>query len=382
MCSWRGMTRLASLASTLALALAAVACGSETFDIPDADPASPGSAPAPAAPAGERDDATAAPQPGGGRAPACLAAPACDGAAGPALGAKRPFTHTLSRVISTATAYHRGRDQLVVDGDAQWILGKFTYSLTDTDLDDEEVDVYVERGCSGAWEKLATVKTTSGGQHGTVDGVSDDGGRVYYEIPKAKALAPGRHRVRLVVAGDHTSTDLLVDVVDRSTPLFVSDVDGTLTQTESAEFPAMLTGKLPDARPGAADALSALAGKGYRPVYLTARPEWLTGRTREFLAKNGFPPGVIRTTSGLTGANGDAARAFKTTELALLGSRGLVPTYAFGNTDSDGDAYDAARVEPPRNRIFVQHDDAHGGRRIESYAAFLQEATALPSSCR
>lgn len=378
------MARFGSLC-VLALAFAAAACGTSTVDIPDPGAEGPARTPATA-----DDDVTAAPPnadapaPGqsGATIPACIGAASCNGTTSPALGALRPFTHTLSKVISNATAYHRGRDQMVIDGDPQWVLGKFTYSLTDTDLDDEEVDIYAERGCAGAWEKIGTTRTTNSGAHSTVDGVEDDGGRVYFEIPKAKALGPGRHRVRMVVAGDHTATDAIIDVVSKDTPFFVSDVDGTLTEKESAEFPAMLTGTLPDPQPGAADALSALAAKGYRPLYLTARPEWLTGRTREFLAKNGFPAGVIRTTTGLTGSNGEAARAFKAGELAAMGARGLVPSYAFGNTTSDADAYDAARINPVRNRILLKLDDPHGGRRIDAYSAFLPEATALPQTCK
>jgi hypothetical protein len=378
------MARSGSLA-LLAFAFAAVACGSSTVDIPDPGAEGPARGPAAADDDTARapsDNATPAPPQSGASIPACIGAASCNGAASPTLGAMRPFTHTLSRVIANATAYHRGRDQMVIDGDPQWVLGKFTYSLTDTDLDDEEVDIYVERGCAGTWEKLGTTRTTNAGAHSTVDGVEDDGGRVYFEIPKAKALGPGRHRVRMVVAGDHTSADTVIDVVGKDTPFFVSDVDGTLTDKESAEFPAMLTGTLPAPQPGAADALSALAAKGYRPLYLTARPEWLTGRTREFLAQNGFPPGVIRTTTGLTGANGEAARAFKAGELASLGARGLVPSYAFGNTASDADAYDAARINPVKNRILLKLDDPHGGRRIDAYSAFLPEATALPQTCR
>jgi len=40
-------------------------------------------------------------------------------------------------------------------------------------------------------------------------------------------------------------------------PLFVSDVDGTLTTSELAELGGILTGSTPDANDGAAEALSA-----------------------------------------------------------------------------------------------------------------------------
>jgi hypothetical protein len=322
--------------------------------------------------------------PGSGPAAgACSAQPACDAAGGPQLGAKRPWIHSLvsPAVVASGPAFHRGRDQIVAAGDAQWVLGKFTYSYIDTDLDDEEVDVFLDRGCGGAWEKLGTTKTTTAGSHSTVEGVEDDGGRVYFQIPAEKKLAPGRHRVRMVVAGDQTSADAIIDVVAKGSPIVVSDVDGTLTDSETAEYPALLSGALPNAQPKAADALSALAVKGYHPVYLTARPEWLTGRTKEFLAKNGFPPGVVRTTTGITGAIGGAAASFKSAELSLLAGHGHKLEWAFGNQTSDADAYDAAQINPKDHRVLLRVNDPHGGRRIEAYSEIIPSLQTLPATC-
>ncbi|HSO34004.1 MAG TPA: phosphatidylinositol transfer protein, partial [Labilithrix sp.] len=258
---------------------------------------------------------------------------------------------------------------------------KITYSLVDTDLTDEEVDVFVERGCGGTWEKLGTATTTRMGDHATVDGVVDSGGRVYFKIPRAKELAVGRHRVRLVVAGDQTSTDLRIDVLPKGSPIVVSDVDGTLTSSENAEYPALLTGSLPAAQPRAADALAALTAKGYHVVYLTARPEWLTGRTHEFLAASGFPPGIVHTTTGLTGALGGAAATFKSEELARLAAHGHAIAWGFGNRASDTDAYDAAKV-PLAHRIFLGVTDTHGGKRIDGYAEILPVIAATAATCK
>lgn len=316
---------------------------------------------------------------GQGALPACVAQPACDDASKPVLGPKRPFSHLQSRLYALASPEHRGRDMIYADGDAQWLIGKFAYGLTDKDLEDEEVDVFVERGCGGTWEKLGTTRTTDGATT-PVEGVSGSG-RAFFRVPDDKALGVGRHRVRFVVAGDQTSTDLLVDVVPKGTKIVVSDVDGTLTDSETAEYPALLTGSLPGAQPQAADVLSGLAGKGYHVVYLTARPEWLTKRTHEFLTDRGFPPGVVHTTTGLTGAIGGAAASFKSDELAALEAHGHVIAWAFGNQPSDTDAYDAANVQPKDHRVFLQVTDAHGGRRIERYADLLPVIAAEPKIC-
>jgi hypothetical protein len=318
----------------------------------------------------------------GGEKP-CEALPPCEGPA-PDPGPKRKWNHTTSSITSTlGSPNHRGRDLFLTPGQDQWIIGKFAYGLNDKDIKDEEVDVYLQRGCGGPWEKLVTTKTTSDNKHPTVEGVEDSGGRVYYKIPPEKALGPGLHRVHLVVAGDLTTTDLFLQVVEPGTPIFVSDVDGTLTTSENVEFVKLLQGTLPDAHVDAGKALSLLASKGYRPMYMTARPEFLVQRTREFVKARGLPFGLVHTTLTLTGALGGTAVEYKTGELKMLADRGLVPSWAFGNKDSDTEAYNNGNVQPLNQRVFYQFTDSKfGGRRIEAYTELLGEFAALPPACK
>jgi hypothetical protein len=315
----------------------------------------------------------------------CALAPAC--AAAPfAAPPHRAWRHAVkSRVdVAVGTANHRGRDLFVNPGAPQTVIGKMAYGIVDKDLEDEEVDVYVQRDCGDAWQLLGTTVTTGeNGPHPTVEGVDDSQGRVYFEIPESRRLGPGRHRIRLVVAGDGTSTDLFLDIVPPKTPFFLSDVDGTLTSSENIEFLKLLEGELPDTHPGAPEALRALAAKGYRPMYLTARPEWLVQRTRDFLDKHGFPPGIVHTSTSLVGAGfGASAATFKTGELGMLAGKGLVPTFAFGNMPSDSDAYGTANVQPPDHRIFYQISGAFTGRRIDAYTELVPGFEALPGACR
>lgn len=322
----------------------------------------------------------------GGGAPGafCNPPPACD-AAPPDPGEELAWNHPSSYLIAGAgSPNHRGRDLYLTPDDPQWIIGKFAYGITDKDLKDERVDIYLLRGCGGAWERLGSATTTEADSaHRAVEGVSDDGGRVYFEIPAAQRLGPGRHRVHLVVRGDLSSTDLFIEVVPRGAPMFVSDVDGTLTGTETEEFTSLLLGELPDAHAHAAAAFHRLTSKGYRPMYLTARPEWLVERTRDFLEAYGFPPGIVHTTLGLTGATGDGAAEYKTAELGrLFDGREMLPAWAFGNTATDADAYDNAGVMPLARRVFYRFDDeSHGGRRIDGYDELFAEIDALPSLC-
>jgi hypothetical protein len=273
---------------------------------------------------------------------------------------------------------HRGRDAIVVEGHDQWIIGKIVYGSLDKDLKGEDVDIFVERGCGGAWEKLATVQTTHEDRHATIEGVEDSGGRVYYRIPKEKELRPGRHRVRLVVAGDHTFADSFIDVVTKDAPVFISDVDGTLTTSETVEYARLRDGELPNPQPDAVAVLSALAAKGYRPIYLTARPEWLTGRTHEFLAKHGFPQGTVHTSTSLTGLLGGDAAFFKTQEVLRMRGAGLEIRWAFGNQESDTFAYGSAGLFHDTRCIFLRTNSPQGGRRIEAYGELLPEVTAEP----
>lgn len=277
---------------------------------------------------------------------------------------------------------HRGRDMFVNPGDPQWIMAKFAYGLLDDDIKGEFVDVYLLRDCADTWEFLGTATTTNDGEHATVEGVEDTGGRIYFQIPPEKALGLGRHRVHMVVKGDLSTTDLFIEVLPKGAPLFVSDIDGTLTTYETEEFVALASGALPDVRPDAAKLFDILTSKGYHPFYMTARPEWLGQRTREFLDLYAFPGGIMHTTLTGTGALGGNAEAYKTNELALIAQKGLVPTFAFGNTASDAAAYFNAGIGPDDHRVFMQFDDTvHGGRRIEAYTELLQEAEALPSLC-
>jgi hypothetical protein len=146
---------------------------------------------------------------------------------------------------------------------------------------------------------------------------------------------------------------------------------------------ALLTGAMPDANPDSAAVLTLLAAKGYRPLYLSARPEWLAKTTEDWIAAKGFPPGIVHTTLTSGGASGAAAGTYKTDELKLLADKGLKPGYAFGNSNTDADAYNNAGVQPLGNRLFFQYtDSAWNGRRIEAFGPLLSEFAALPRVCQ
>lgn len=351
-----------------------MACGNLAAPIPDAEPEARPSAPR-TPDAGRANDAgpAADPQATYPFVPECIPQPSCDDSSTPEPGRARAFSHALSAaLVRLGEPRHRGRDAIYAVGDTQWILAKIAYGAGDLPLIDEEIDVYVERGCDPTkpWEKLGTAVTTSGTLP-TIENVPDDGGRVYFAVPQAQALAEGRHRVRLIVGGDRTSTDLIVDVVAKETPLLVSTIDGTLTDDSNWSGEA-----LPRPRENATVVLAKLAHKGSRPIYVTPRPGWLTDRTRAFLAQGGFPLGVVHTLP--SARDGDALGQLES-ELALLRAHGFTIQWAFGGSWNDASAYANAGVAPER-RVLID-TDAQGGRRIQSYEELLTTANASAALC-
>ncbi|MGZ3419923.1 MAG: LNS2 domain-containing protein [Polyangiales bacterium] len=326
------------------------------------------------------------PSDGGEDAPAhCPPRPACDTPL-PDVGAKRSWNHTTSSVTaSLGSPRHRGRDLfLPAKTGPQWAIGKFAYGTVDKDIKDEDVDVWLLRDCGATWKKLGTYKTTNDGMHSTEEGVDDSGGRVYVDLASADApLGVGRHRVHFVVGGDLSTADAYIEVLPDGAQIVVSDVDGTLTTSETASYTEVFGAAPPDANPGSPEALSALADRGYYVFYLTARPDWFAQKTRDWFVLRGFPIGLVHTTLSFTGATGTAAADFKTNELKMLKDRtGITPTYGFGNTDTDAIAYDAAKIDPAHAYYFKFTGDRKGGVLNDDYTKLASGFSALPTVCK
>lgn len=298
----------------------------------------------------------------------------------------RGFRNPRSSHVAASSPNHRARDRIVAVGEPQWIVGKLAYGTLDRDLVGEEVEVAARPEGAREFSVLGVAITTDDGEHAEVDGAHDSGGRVYFRVPEGKTLGLGRHEVRLRVLGDGTEASLAVHVVPRGTKLVVSDVDGTLTTAEAIEVAAFLRGVTSPVRVDAARALGLLAERGYVPVYLTARPEWLVDRTRTFLSEHGFPKGIVRTKDDKSGSIGPSAAEFKKRELELLRAGGLEIAFGFGNRSTDVDAY-AAYVTEPTHRYFVGLTDdppgaLRGGRGFASYTDVLPDLARVPAASR
>lgn len=301
----------------------------------------------------------------------------------PDLGDEADWRHSVTTPLTTVQGdpRHRGQDLYLRASDPQWALAKFAYGAFDDDLKDEDVDIYVLEGCGATWSFLATATTTEEGTHPTVEGVEDSGGRVYYQLPEARRLGLGRHRLAFVVRGDHSVAYQLIEVLPDDPAIVVTDVDGTQTSSEVAEFGAVFLGIDPEAQPHGAEVLEAFAERGYRIFYLTARPEWLHARTHEWLGAHGYPPGLVRTSTSFTGVNGDAAIAYKSEALAGINDRfpGAL-RFTIGNTETDAAAFAGAGVPPERSYLY-QFDPGALGTRVDDYATLVPVARAQPARC-
>jgi len=291
---------------------------------------------------------------GGATAAGAPGAAACGEQTFPPPGAATGWKH--SRHTLTESTYgppnHRASDVVVNPGRPQRIVAKFAYGLVDKDLSDEPVDVYVHDGPPCArWRLLGSAVTSHDdddvpGEWGWVD----DGGRVWFEIPKGSELPEGRHELRLRVRGDGSTAALSLWVVPPGTGAVVFDIDGTLT-TDDYEFVQQVIQRLkestyiPKAWPGAKDIVKAWADRGWLPVYVTGRPDVVHDVTREWLRDEGFPPGPLRLTDALREALPTAAGvgAYKTRVLkGFVADARLEIAAAYGNAATDILAYAAA----------------------------------------
>lgn len=312
-------------------------------------------------------------------APTCGVTPVCDAA--PAPGVKTGFLTANPK----GTAFHFGKDFYLNETQDQWVIAKFQYGsfLFRKDLVHEEVEVQLLRDCGSSWETLGKAFTSDKGEHVEVMGFSDLGGMIFFKIPTEKRLGLGRHRIRLVVSGDQTATELFLEVLPQGASLFVSDVDGTLTTSELIEGVAGVFGTVPPAHPGASALFTDLTKKGYRPIYLTARATAQVQRTREFISVKKFPAGVVQTSSASTlGLSGVKGVEYKTEALQALEDRGFKIAYAFGNTKVDAEAFANVSISDA-NKYFFKFDDyvEYGGGVNHSNYATLNDVKAAPNLC-
>jgi hypothetical protein len=169
-----------------------------------------------------------------------------------------------------------------------------------------------------------------------------------------------------------------------------TDIDETLTTDDHEWLEQLLDASYdPAMRPDADVLMTGYADLGYGVWYITARGEDVDlddGRTAreatlDWLVLHGFPatderlflaPGV--------GASGDAAVAYKAGVIAARSADGWTASWAYGNAESDIDAFLQAGM--PEDRVFLVGELAGtlGVRPVPDEEAFEQHvADHLPT---
>jgi hypothetical protein len=276
----------------------------------------------------------------------------CEGAFAPP--GRTGFRHLGSRLIALGPAGHSLQDQVTVPGGTTQVEGKFAYGTLSKDLEDEQVQLFVH-DCT-AWRSLGSALT-------------DRDGRA--RIRLTAGTVPGIYALRMVVRGDATQAAGYLFVPPAGARLTVFDIDGTLTTSDlelvkdviADLFEPILRGTYtPVPHPYARELVEERVRLGSLPVFLTGRPYWLNRSSRDWLAGQRMPLGVLRTTDRNSDALPAGVAAYKAAFLRSLRAQGFSVQAAYGNASTDITAYEAAGL-PKSDTFIIGHNGGKSGTR-------------------
>jgi hypothetical protein len=272
------------------------------------------------------------------------------------------WRHTSSRFVAALGGrVHSSQDVVVRPGSTARIDAKLAYGgALSKDLEDEWVWVFVH-DCT-AWRYVGYALT-------------NDDGRATFNL--APGLTTGVYDVRLEVVGDASTVTTRLWVLPSGTHLAVFDIDGTLTTDDGEIWEEILLGHVPEAYPAAYDVTWAERSRDLLPVYLTGRPEILTGHSRAWLNARGYPTGIIRhaRTAGEVLPTTSGVGTYKANFLLSLRSLGLLLDDSFGNASTDIYAYSRAAV--PVTRTWIIGENAGSGGTVPVHDTWAAVASRL-----
>jgi hypothetical protein len=337
--------RLPALASVLVMAPLALACGGD---------------------AGGGDDGDDDDRPDAGPVDERPTFQRCTGAAFTPAPAGEWTNPILSAItVAAGDPNHSSQDTLAVVGQAA-VVGKFSYGLVSKDLEGEAIRASLW-DCS-SWLDLGTA-------------ITDSDGRINHVV--GTTLPVGVYDVRLQVVGDASVTASTLWILPRGTHLVVSDIDGTLTTSDSELFREILDGShVPAAYPGGQDLLDAHVELGHVVLYLTGRPYILTDITRDWLVDLDFPLGALHVVDDVTDIipSDSFVAAYKRAYLDQLIGAGFVIDLAYGNATTDITAYLGSGVPPDKVWIIGENAGMEGTNAVaDTWEPRAAEVTALPA---
>lgn len=249
------------------------------------------------------------------------------------------FNHTRNLFLSNLfESQHRVEDRISNPGKSLQISAKFEYDyLLRKDLEKEYIIAYIYDGANSTWENIGRYKT-------------DRDGRISVPLSNKKS---GKYIIRMVVEGDGSYADGLLTVVDEGRQAVVFDIDGTLTTSDFEMIPDVIGVRDAKAYYYAQNLLDLYQSKGYLIIYLTARPEWLTSVTKDWLKQQLHQPSYhLRTRGKIT----DDKAEYKLAYLKKLQqSLGISIVHTYGNAKTDIEAYKQIGIDDSQIYIIGKH---------------------------
>ena len=265
--------------------------------------------------------------------------------------AKQSFDHFRSRITARSTPYHMGHDRVTKAGEAVTVTGKFDYgTILHKDLEDEKVRAYLSGTGKDGWDYLGEFTTNSDGKiFVPVDGQQE-----------------GQYVLRMVVMGDLTYADAYITAIEPGKKAVVFDIDETLTKSDLEQILDYTGIEAAEARPAAGQLVQEYLDRGYHPVFITARSYWYAKGSRRWLRETlNLPDFTLRTTLANEQGLFETAQ-YKTDVMNEMKAAGLEFFRAYGNADTDAEAFNNAGIPLSETYIIGENAGINGTQPLTS----------------
>ena len=279
---------------------------------------------------------------------------------------KRNFKNYLNKkLITKHKPHHNGYDKIFNKDETKVLKAKFQYGDFRKDLQNESVIIFAFsfKESNQKWIKLGEKNT-------------DDDGIIKYIVPKNQNLQIGMNLIRFYVKGDGSIADSFIQVIDKPVKYVVFDIDGTLTVSDkeiSKEYVNEILNEnySPKMYEGANKVCEYYLKKGYKILYLSARPNWLLSNSRTWLREKDFPLGILHTHMGADILLKEEPFTFKRDYLLYLKSKGVEFAAVYGNALTDIKAYEKIGIDKLNTFIIGKHAGKSNTVIVKSYLDHL-----------
>ncbi|WP_419812724.1 lipin/Ned1/Smp2 family protein [Bacterioplanoides sp.] len=261
------------------------------------------------------------------------------------------FDRFSSRITARSTPFHMGHDRITKAGDAVTVTGKFDYgAILHKDLEGEKVRAYLTGTGKDSWEYQGEFTTNSDGKiFVPVDGQQE-----------------GQYVLRMVVMGDLTYADAYITAIEPGKKAVVFDIDETLTLSDLEQVLDYTGIEAATPRSAAGQLVQEYIDRGYHPVFVTARSYWYAKGSRRWLRETlHLPDFTLRTTLSNEIGLFETAE-YKTDVLQEFQAAGMEFFRAYGNADTDAEAFHNAGIPLAQTYIIGENAGINGTQALTS----------------